>query len=75
MPPGEEQQPMFILNDKFYEELRFSHLFVTMKYGYQVQRDKNLSQLKYFNQSQKFALDAVYVFFVRNVLQNKNMVE
>ena len=78
--PGEGRQPKSILNDKFCEELSFPHLFPTGKYGYQVQREKTLSAVKYFNQrllnyTQKFASDRDYIFFARNVLQNKNMLE
>ena len=48
--PGECRQPKSILNDKFCEELSFSHLFPTDKFGYKVKTNINLRPLKYFNQ-------------------------
>ena len=65
--PGEGRQPKSILNDKFCEELSFPHLFPAGNYGYQVQREKALSAVKYFNQrllnyTQKFASDTDYTF-------------
>ena len=66
--PGEGRQPKSILNDRSCEELSFPHLFPTGKHGYQVQREKTLSAVKYFNQrllnyAQKFASDTDYIFF------------
>ena len=62
---------------KFCEELNLPHLFPTGKYGYQVQRDKNLIYLnqRLMHYSQTFASDAGYVFFTRNVLQDKHFQE
>ena len=78
--PGEGRQLKSILNGKFCEELSFPHPFPTGKSGRKVQTEKTLSPVKYFNQrllnyTQKFASDTDYIFFARNVLQNKNMLE
>ena len=66
--------PKSILNDEYYEELSFPHLFPTGKFGYKVRRKVTLSPVKYFNQrllnySQKFASDTDYIFFACNILQ------
>ena len=75
--PGVGKQPKSILNDKFCEELNFPHLFPTGKYGYQVQRDINLIYLnqRLLHYRQTFASDTDYVFFTRNVLQDKHFQE
>ena len=41
--PGERKKSKSILNDQFCEELGFSCLFPTGKFGYRVQRDVKLS--------------------------------
>ena len=72
--PGEGKQPILVLNDKFCEELAHPHLFPSGRYGYQIEREIQLSPSKHFNQrllhySQKFAADSDYIFFGYSVLQ------
>ena len=72
--PGEGNQPISVLNEKFCEESAHPHLFPPGRYGYQIEREIPLSPSKYFNQrllhySQKFAADSDYIFFEQSVLQ------
>ena len=72
--------PKSILNDEYFEELSFPHLFPTGKFGYKVRRKILLSPVTYFNQrllnySQKFASDTDYIFFARNILQSLSLKE
>ena len=65
--PGEGRTPIPIFSDDNCEEMAFPHLFPTGKFGYQVDRDINLSPVRYFNQrflnyTQKFASDVDYIF-------------
>ena len=50
MAPWEGRQPKSILNNKFCKELSFLDLFPTGEYGYQVQKEKYLIAVTYFNQ-------------------------
>ena len=63
---GEGKKPKSILNDEYWGELSFPHLFPTGKVGYNVRRKVPLSRVKYFNQrllnySQKFDSDTDYI--------------
>ena len=70
--PGEGLKPISILTDKHCEELAHPYLFTTGKFGYKVDRDIDLSPVKYFNQRllnymQKFSADSDYIFVAHSV--------
>ena len=72
--PGKGKQPIYLLNDRFCEELSHPHLFPTGQFVYNVKRNINVSARKYFHQrllsySQKFTEDSNYIFFAHAVLQ------
>ena len=72
--PGEGKQPTSVLNDIFCEGLSFPYLFPNGHFGYKVERQVNLSPVKYFNQrllnyTQMFASDPDYIFFALSVSQ------
>ena len=63
-----------LLGDECCEELAYTHLFPTVKFGTKVGREIHISPSRYFNQrlvnySQIFASDSDYVFFAHSVLQ------
>ena len=72
--PGEGKRPLSLLTDDHCEELAHPCLLPTGKFGYKVQRDIDLSPVKYFNQrllnyKQIFASDPDYIFYAHSVLQ------
>ena len=72
--PGEEKQPISVLNGKFCEELAHQHQFPSSRHGYQIEWEIPLSASKCFNQillyySQTFAADSDYMLFGHSVLK------
>ena len=66
--PGEGKKPSSMLQDKYCEELAFSHLFSNYQFEYRVEREVKFSPLKYFNQrllnyTQLSVSDSHYIFF------------
>ena len=66
--PGEGLRPISILTDKYCEELAHPYLFPTGNFGYKVDREIDLSSVKYLNQrllnyTKKFSADYDNIFF------------
>ena len=76
--PGEGKHPMHFMTDKLCEEMAFSTLFPTGKFGFQVERDVRLSPAKYFNArllnyTGRFATNPEYLFFAQYVTEQKKV--
>lgn len=68
--PGENKRPKSFYEDEKSEELSFPHLFPSGKFGYSMQRQKNLSLKKYFqarvlNSDMRFASNIEYIFYAQ----------
>ena len=67
---GEGLKPISILTDKHCEELAHPYLFLTGKFGDKVDREIDLSPVKYFNQR---LLNYMQNFFAHSVTQYLNL--
>ena len=73
--PGQGRFLLSILRDDYCEELAFSYLFSTGKYGYKAKREFPYLPVKYFNQQlldfkQTFASDADFIFLLNSIILN-----
>ena len=74
---GQNQRPISLMSDQFCEELSFSTLLPTGKFGFNADRDVPLSVIKYgncrlLNHNGRFASNPEYLFFMQYVIeQNK----
>ena len=78
LAPGQDKGTRRILFDKKCEGLGFPKTFFRGKFGYTFPREHYLTPTRYFNQrllnfSQTFASDSDYIFFLKSVLQQKNL--
>ena len=76
--PGENKKPISMLMDQYCEEFAFPYLLPRGHFGYNVERDTQLSASKYFNQrllnyTQRFASVPGYILFAHSVLQQKQL--
>ena len=76
--PGENKHPVSFMMDKNCEELAFPVLFPKGEFGYTVERDVELSPVKYFNarllhHSARFATNPEYLFFAQFIIEQKKV--
>jgi len=77
--PGEDQRPLPILEDKFFEELAFPDKFPLGSGGFASQKRRvRLTPRKYFNQrvldlDGRFAKDTDYLFAAQYAVENKQV--
>ena len=76
--PGENKHPVSFMMDKKCEELAFPVLFPKGEFGYTVERDVELSPVKYFNarllhHSARFATNPEYLFFAQFIIEQKKV--
>jgi len=77
--PGEDQRPIPILEDKFFEELAFPDKFPLGSGGFASQKRRvRLTPRKYFNQwvldqDGRFAKDTDYLFAAQYAVENKQV--
>ena len=76
--PGENKHPVSFMMDKNCEELAFPVLFPKGEFGYTVERDVELSPVKYFNarlihHSARFATNPEYPFFAQFIIEQKKV--
>ena len=77
--PGENKHPVSFMMDKNNcEELAFPVLFPKGEFGYTVERDVELSPVKYFNarllhHSARFATNPEYLFFAQFIIEQKKV--
>ena len=76
--PGENKHPVSFMMDKNCEELAFPVLFPKGEFGYTVERDVELSPVKYFNarllhHSARFATNPEYLVFAQFIIEQKKV--
>ena len=62
--PSEGNQPTWMLNDDYYEELAFQYLFPEKKFGYNPTRMLKLSPVKYFNNQHLLNFIRFWLYFL-----------
>ena len=76
--PGENKNPVSLMNDKLCEELVFPALFPKGRFGYTAERHIIITPVKYFNarllhHGGRFASNPEYLFFAQFITEQKKV--
>lgn len=80
LAPGEDKKPIGLFSDKHSEEIAFPTLFPKGNFGFDSQRERPISLVKYFNQrilncDNRFAASTEYLFYAQYRTEAKKVAD